>query len=259
MTGTEHYDDEAIAFLGALWGEGYLSPGGPEEVARILEGIDLAGKTVLDVGSGSGGITVDLVRRHGAGHVIGIDVEDGVCADARRRVEKAALSDRIEIRQVQPGPFPLAEGSVDIVFSKDSIVHIPDKEALARDAFRVLRPGGWFVASDWLIAHDGEPSPEMARYIALEDLDFAMASPARYQRALEGVGFTDIRLINRNPWYRGEARVELERMSGRHRAEFERLLGAEAVARQIKTWTAMVPVLDSGEHCPHHLRARKPA
>ena len=64
----------------------------------------------------------------------------------------------------------------DIVFSKDSIVHIPDKEALAADAFRVLKPGGWFVASDWLISHD-EPSPEMADYIAKEDLDFGMARP----------------------------------------------------------------------------------
>lgn len=258
MSGTEHYDDEAIAFLGALWGDGYLSPGGPAEVARVLEGIALDGRTVLDVGSGSGGITVDLVRRHGAGHVIGIDVEAGVCADARRRVEAAGLGERVEIRQVAPGPFPLADGSVDIVFSKDSIVHIPDKAFLAREAFRVLRPGGWFAASDWLISHDGEPSPDMARYIALEDLDFAMASPGCYTRALEGAGFADIRLVNRNGWYRQEARAELERMTGPDRAGFEHLLGAEAVARQIETWSAMVPVLDSGEHCPHHIRARKP-
>ena len=259
MSGTEHYDDEAIAFLGALWGDGYLSPGGPEEVARILEGLDLRGVTVLDVGSGSGGITVDLVRRHGAGHVIGIDVESGVCAAAVRRVEEAGLGDRVEIRQVAPGPFPIPDASVDLVFSKDSIVHIPDKEALAREAYRVLRPGGWFAASDWLIAHDGEPSPEMARYIRLEDLDFAMASPARYARALEAAGFEEIRLVNRNPWYREQARAELARMTGSDRPEFERLLGAEAVDRQIQTWTAMLPVLESGEHCPHHLRGRKPA
>ena len=35
-------------------------------------------------------------------------------------------------------------------------------------------------------------------------------------------------------------------------------LGADEVATQIRTWTAMVPVLASGEHCPHHFRARKP-
>ncbi len=57
--------------------------------------------------------------------------------------------------------------------------------------FRVLKPGGWFAASDWLMAHDDAPSPEMATYIALEDLDFAMASPARViAAALEAAGFS---------------------------------------------------------------------
>jgi ubiquinone/menaquinone biosynthesis C-methylase UbiE len=94
---------------------------------------------VLDIGCGSGGITVSLARDHGAGRVIGIDVEAPVCARARERAEKAGLADRVEIRQVEPGPLPLPDASVDLVFSKDSIVHIPDKAALAREAFRVLR------------------------------------------------------------------------------------------------------------------------
>lgn len=259
MSGHElHYDKGVIDFLGELWGDGYLSPGGPEEVARVLEGIDLSGKTVLDIGSGAGGITVDLVRRYQASRVVGIDVEPDVCAEARKRVEAAGLTDRIEIVETKPGPFPLPDASVDVVFSKDSIIHIPDKEWLAKEAFRVLRPGGCFVASDWLISHDGEPSPEMARYIAAEDLDFAMASPSRYRRALEAAGFTEVRLVNRNPWYREQARAELARLQGPDRTRFEVILGPEAVVGQIETWTVMQPVLESGEHCPHHFRGRKP-
>ena len=61
------------------------------------------------------------------------------------------------------------------------------------------KPGGWFVASDWLISHDGEPSPEMADCIAKEDLDFGMASPARYRCTLEAAEFVDVSLTNRNP------------------------------------------------------------
>jgi phosphoethanolamine N-methyltransferase len=253
-----HYDEGVIDFLGELWGDGYLSPGGPEEVDRVLEGIKISGKTVLDVGSGAGGITIDLVRRHGAGRVIGIDVEADVCAAARRRVDTAGLAGRIEIFEVDPGPFPLPEASVDIVFSKDSIIHIPDKEWLAEEAFRVLRPGGWFVASDWLISHDGDPSTEMAHYIAAENLGFAMASPGRYRMALGAAGFTDIALVNRNLWYQDQAQAELVRLQGPDRSRFERILSAEAVADQIATWQAMRPVVLSGEHCPHHFRGRKP-
>ena len=257
-TGEEHYPQDSILFLEELWGDRFLSPGGPEEVRRLLSGLDVAGRTVVDIGSGAGGIAVLLADRYRAARVIGLDVEATVVAHARAKVERAALHDRIEIRRVEPGPMPLADGSVDIVFSKDSIVHIPDKEALAADAFRVLKPGGWFVASDWLISHDGEPSPEMADYLAKEDLDFGMASPARYRRALEKAGFVDLSLTNRNPWYRGVARDELARLEGAGRDAFLSVLGEAELNAQVETWRAMVIVLDSGEHCPHHFRGRKP-
>jgi phosphoethanolamine N-methyltransferase len=252
------YDEGAITFLEELWGDGFLSPGGPEEVARVLEGIELGGKTVLDIGCGAGGITAALARDYGAARVVGIDVEEPVCAAARRQAEKGGVADLVEIVQVTPGPFPFPDASFDVVFSKDSIIHIPDKAFLAGEAFRVLRPGGWFVASDWLISHDGTPSPEMADYIAREALDFGMASPSRYRAALEGAGFTEVALRNRNPWYREVARKELALLEGPGRATFEARCGAEEIARQIGTWAAMVVVLESGEHCPHHFRARKP-
>ncbi|MGI9464783.1 MAG: methyltransferase domain-containing protein [Aestuariivirgaceae bacterium] len=252
------YDDRHIAFLELLWGDGYLSPGGPQEIERLLEGIDLAGKTVLDIGCGAGGITVALARDFDAGRVIGIDVEEPVCNAARRRADEAGQSARVDIRLVEPGPFPFAGERFDVVFSKDAIVHIADKEFLSAEAFRVLRPGGWFVASDWLILHDGPPSPEMAHYLALEDLDFGMASPARYEQALKAAGFSDVSLTNRNPWYRQAARSEVARLEGPERPQFEALLSAAEIADQIKTWQAMITVLDTGEHCPHHFRCRKP-
>jgi hypothetical protein len=85
-----------------------------------------------------------------------------------------------------------------------------------------------------------------------------MASPARYRRALRAAGFVDIELVDRNPWYRVVAREELERLTGSERATFEAAIGADELALQIRTWEAMIPVLESGEHCPHHLRARRP-
>ena len=257
-THDEHYPLDSILFLEELWGDGFLSPGGPEEVERMLCGMDLGGRTVVDVGSGAGGIPVLLADRYGAARVIGLDVETTMVEYARAKVERAGRQDRIEIRKVEPGPMPLPDAGVDIVFSKDSIVHIPDKETLAADVFRVLKPGGWFVASDWLISHDGEPSPEMADYIAREDLDFGMASPARYRRALEAAGFVDVSLTNRNSWYRTVAREELAKLEGAGRDAFLTVLGEAALDEQVGIWRAMIIVLDSGEHCPHHFRARKP-
>lgn len=255
---TNHYDAQMTGLLQELWGEGYLSPGGPEEVARVLEGLDLSGMSVLDIGCGSGGVTLALVRDFGAGHVTGIDVETGVCAEASARISDAGFEDSVTIRKVAPGPLPFEAASFDFVFSKDAIIHIADKEALARDAFRVLKPGGWFAASDWLISHDETPSAEMTAYLKAEGLDFGMASPVRYEAALRDAGFTDVRTVNRNAWYAAKARAELDELENSRRADFIARVGEDFLNDNVITWRAMLHVLETGEHCPHHLRGRKP-
>ena len=252
------YDTQVIGFLEEIWGDGFLSPGGPQEVAKVLAGTDIAGKRVLDIGSGSGACAVLLVREHGAAEVIGIDVEDPVCAAANTRAAHEGVADKVEIIKVVPGPFPFPDASFDVVFSKDSIIHIPDKAALARDVFRVLKPGGQFAASDWLISHTGAPSAQMAEYIKEEGLEFAMAAPETYAQAMEATGFVDVKLLNRNPWYAKVAAEELAWMTGQERAGLAERHGADFMDHQVAIWTKLVGVLESGEHCPHHIYGRKP-
>ena len=253
----DHYHDQTIAFLGEIWGDGYMSPGGSDEVSRVIEGLPIAGSTVLDIGCGSGAIAVELSQHHKAAKVVGIDVEAPVCEAALSRVQNLGLQDAIQIREVTPGPLPFEDASFDVVFSKDSIIHIADKEFLAAEAFRVLKPGGWFAASDWLISHDNEPSPAMAAYIAAEDLDFAMASPQRYEKAMKLAGFEDVKLRNRNAWYREVSAAELADLKGNRPRWVERY-GDAFIDEQIDIWTRLVDVVASGEHCPHHIRGRKP-
>jgi len=254
----ELYHSRMIAMLEAVWGQGFLSPGGSDEVARIVRDHDLRGLSVLDIGCGAGGIDIALCRTHGAGYVCGIDVEDTVLAHARRQIAAAGLEARIGCLKVVPGPLAFPPAVFDLVFSKDSIVHIPDKHALMAEVFRVLKPGGWFLASDWLIGQDGAPSAGMAAYIAAEGLDFGMASPERYRDALDKAGFTDIRLTSRNSWYRQTARAELARLQGADGAAAAAIVGQDFVDQNVAVWSRMIPVLDTGEHCPTHLAARKP-
>ncbi len=252
------YDDNAMRFLEALWGDGYLSPGGPEEVDRVLGGLSLEGRTVLDIGCGTGGITLHLVEKHGAAHATGFDVEVPVIVAARLRAERRGLSGRAGFVQAPPGGLPFDDASFDAVFSKDALLHVPDKDALFAEIFRVLKPGGVFAASNWMIGHDGEPSPEMKAYIAAEGLSFSMASPARYAQAMQRAGFFDVTTRDRNPWYRDAARVELEKLKGPLYATVSAAVGSAYVDKNILTWEAMQKVLDSGEHRPTHLRGWKP-
>src|SRR6478609_5027669 len=105
------------------------------------------------------------------------------------------------------------------------MVHIPDKDGIFGEIYRVLKPGGAFAASDWLIAHDQRPSDAMTAYIAAEGLSFGMASPRRYAEALAKAGFVDIATVSRNAWYRDVARGELEWLQGTLRETIEARVG----------------------------------
>lgn len=252
------YGDALVGALEIIWGEGFLSPGGPEEVARLLDGIDLHGKRVLDIGCGIGGVDLLLARDYAAGEVVGIDIEPPLIAKARALAERHGLTGRLSFENVAPGPFPFAADSFDVVFSKDALIHIEDKDGLFAEVFRICRLGGLFVASDWLRGSDGPPSAEMARYIESEGLSFGMASPERYREALERAGFADIRLVDRNPWYREVARRELAALEGELGERMAAAVGPQMRDKNLAIWRNMQVVLDSGEHRPTHIKARRP-
>ena len=253
-----HYENTHITFLEKLWGDGFMSPGGKNEIEKLLQGLNLKKQKILDIGCGAGGITVSLIDDYGAQKVIGVDVEKDVVKVARDRVFKNGLKDKIEILLVDKSRLPFNNDSFNMVFSKDSFVHISDKESIFSQVFKILKPGGVFVFSDWLISHDRKPSKEMEYYLKLEDLGFGMASPTIYREALKKSGFVSIKKNNRNKWYKDEARRELEILSGPSRKSYEEITSQNFIENQINTWKAMIKVLDTGEHCPHHFRAQKP-
>ena len=90
------YDESMLALLQIIWGDGFLSPGGSEEIARLLEGSSIAGCKVLDIGCGLGAIDELLVHEHGASSVVGVDIDPQLVERMRARMARAGLSDRID-------------------------------------------------------------------------------------------------------------------------------------------------------------------
>jgi ubiquinone/menaquinone biosynthesis C-methylase UbiE len=258
---TEHENEYTDDFIGALelvWGDGFLSPGGKDELALFLEGVDLAGKDVLDVGCGVGGCDVVLVRDHGARHVLGIDIEQPLIDRATARAEQQGLSDQLTFQLVEPGPFPLDDASFDVVFSKDAMIHIEDKHALFKEVFRVLRPGGLFVASDWMRRDEETPGPIAQHWIDTVGLSFGMHSPPFYIDALEAAGFVDTSTTDRNAFATAAMKADYELMTGEGREELIRRTG-DAADHYIDVWHAGWKAAECGELRPGHLRGVKPA
>ncbi|MBT8437994.1 MAG: methyltransferase domain-containing protein [Gammaproteobacteria bacterium] len=255
---TQEYDDKLMALLEAVWGEGFMSPGGVGEIDRYLHGIELNGLSILDIGCGLGGIDVHLVKRHGAAMVTGIDVDQALIDRCHLLAQKYALTAQLEFICVEPGPLPFADASFDIVTSKDSIIHIPNKKELAADVYRVLEPDGWFAASDWLAGYEDDPSQEMKEYLVAEGLDFGLASAKTYLEALASAGFINIEIVDRNDWYRQQARRERDRMGGVLYDDLASKVGTEFLEHEIEVWDKMIIAIDQGQLRPTHLRGRKP-
>ena len=178
---TGQYNELFNTALQWMWGDGFLSPGGADEVDHMLRSVDIEGRAALEVGCGLGAGAVMLVEKYGAGSLLGLDVEAHLIEHCRERAEKAGIAGKTEFRLVEPGPLPLEDDQFDVVFSKDAIVHIPDSAALFEDVYRVLKPGGWAVMSDWYRGE--EPlTDEMAAYLDRLDVGMQM-KPIEADRA----------------------------------------------------------------------------
>jgi ubiquinone/menaquinone biosynthesis C-methylase UbiE len=105
-----------------------------------------AGDVVLDLGCGSGDFTAIVAALVPDGQVVGLDPQPSLLEEARRR---AAPNQRFVEGAVQQlgGLLPVAE-SFDAVMTRAVLQWVPlaDHPAVLADAFRLLRPGGWYRA-----------------------------------------------------------------------------------------------------------------
>lgn len=257
ITDEGHYGPKQLNLLKVVWGEGFLSPGGTKEIDEIVEGVNVSGKSILDIGCGCGGAAIHLIKKHGAKKVIGIDIEPLVIKKANELANKQDLSNFTDFRVAQSDTFDLPDQSVNIVFSKEVFLHILNKENLLKEIYRILKPNGILLVSDWMRIDDNSPSKQMQEYIAAEGLDMHMCSLKHYEQLLHKVGFINIVIKDRNAWYLDKAKNELAAIEGPLKQQVIDVIGLDETNGAIEIWKKLIGVLKTGEHRPGHFKAFK--
>jgi SAM-dependent methyltransferase len=183
------YSAEELAGIPAGANMG-LSCGNPTATANLRPG-----EVVVDLGSG-GGLDVFLAARKvgPAGRAIGIDMTPEMVERARANARSQGF-ENVEFHLATIDTLPLSDGSVDCVISNCVINLAPDKGAVHREIFRVLKPGGRVAVSDIALKKDLPPEigSELLAYVGC----VAGAIPIpEYVAGLKAAGFEAVEVVD---------------------------------------------------------------
>ena len=168
-----------------------LGCGDPVTIASLQPG-----EVVLDLGSG-GGIDCFLAARQVGeeGYVIGVDMTPEMLMKANANKVKLGAHN-VEFRRGQIEALPVTDNSVDVVMSNCVINLSPDKPAVFREMFRVLKPGGRVSISD--IVTEGEFSEalraQMDQWAACVT---GAINATRYVAMMREAGFVDVEIVDK--------------------------------------------------------------
>ncbi len=195
------YTPEELAAIPAEANMG-LSCGNPTAFASLKPG-----ETVVDLGSG-GGLDVFLAAQKvgPTGKAVGIDMTPEMLERARANAAKQGLAN-VAFHQSTIDRIPLPDGSADCVISNCVINLAPDKRAVFREMFRVLKPGGRVAISDIALK---QPLPaaiaaDVMAYVGC--LAGALLIPD-YEQGLREAGFEAVQIVDTRKDLNAYAKLE---------------------------------------------------
>ncbi|XP_026213181.1 phosphoethanolamine methyltransferase isoform X1 [Anabas testudineus] len=203
----QQYTSRGILRYEKMFGAGYVSTGGPSTTKEFVDLLNLKpSQKVLDVGCGIGGGDFYMAKTFGV-EVLGLDLSDNMVEIAMERAVTERLpSVQFEVADATKRTFP--EGSFDVIYSRDTILHIDDKLALFKRFHSWLKPGGQLLISDYCCGE--KPwTPAFEAYV--KQRGYILYTPSQYGKFIEEAGFCNVQAEDRTAQFIRVINTELQR------------------------------------------------
>ncbi|KAH7682533.1 phosphoethanolamine N-methyltransferase protein [Dioscorea alata] len=235
------YKSSGILRYERVFGEGFVSTGGIETTKEFVSKLELKpGQKVLDVGCGIGGGDFYMAEKFEV-DVIGIDLSVNMISFALERAIGLKCSVEFEVADCTKKTYP--DNTFDVIYSRDTILHIQDKPSLFKEFFRWLKPGGKVLISDYC-KNPGTPSEEFKEYIKQRGYD--LHDVETYGKMLEDAGFHEVVAEDRTDQFIEVLQRELDAVE-KEKDEFIRDFSKEDYDDIVDGWRAKLKRSSNGE------------
>ncbi|CAF0750482.1 unnamed protein product [Adineta ricciae] len=251
----QQYSTNGVLRYEKIFGPGFVSTGGLDTTKEFVESLHLKDdQLVLDVGCGIGGGDIYMAKTYGCS-VIGVDLSTNMVSIAYERLmgmTASKLKVSFEIGDVMSHEFE--PNSFDVIYSRDTILHISDKMSLFARLYGWLKPGGQLFISDYTCAPKNEWSKEYEEYVIQRR--YTLLTVPEYGKLLESVGFKDVDAKDATEKFVECLNMELERIEA-NKEDFIREFSSEDYEHLIEGWHGKLQRCAKGDQRWGVFHARK--
>ena len=253
MAKDEQYSLTGIYRYEWIFGPGFLGYGEPQVTREIIDQMQWApGTRVLDVGSGLGGPAFLMASEYQA-RVTGVDLTQQIVDIAAKRQEEQGIAG-VSFLQGDVHQLSWDGGAFDVIWSRETLLHVPDKDALFRKFYHWLAPGGAVMITDYA-RRVGRGSDKFESYI--QESGYPLEELEPYGDHIRQAGFEQVIIQDQTDYLISILQDQLHKLDSR-KQEFVNTFSEEDFEYLRSRWQLKLDCCQDGDMRWGWFSARRP-